>query len=1190
MDFCHLHTHSDFSLLTGLCKIDDLLDACERDGMTSLAITDQNAVFGAVDFYIKAKERGLKPILGTEIQVAPNGMNNKTSSASDKKTNQLVLLVKNEKGYKNLLKIVTIAQLEGFYYVPRVDYETLKKHNDGLIALSGNATGEISELIKNGFKREAEKKAHIYQNIFGENNFYLELNHQPNPKNEQEKINTGLKEISVKTGIPLVACGDVYYIKKEDSETHDVLTCIKTRRKVDEGDRPNFKHLDLSFHTQKEMKEFFKDIPESISNTVKISNMCNFEMELGNTKLPHYPLPEGQTADEHLLEMCRIGFKNRYGNVKISKEQEERMLYELNIIKKTGYASYFLIVQDFVNWARKQGIVVGPGRGSAAGSFVSYLVGITNIDPIEYKLLFERFLNPERVSMPDVDLDFADDRREDVLEYCRQTYGANHVANIITFGTMAARAAIRDTGRALGFPYNFCDQISKLIPMFYSIEKTLEEVPNFKRLYEENPDARELISVAKKLEGLNRHSSIHACGVVITDKPIVEYSALQRVNIDEEALTTQYASSTKFSAVEKIGLLKMDFLGLKNLTIIQNSIKMIKKLHGVEIDIENIPLDDKKAFKLLQDGLTIGIFQLESSGMRKYLKLLKPTELEDIIAMVALYRPGPMEWIPDFISGKHGEIKVKYLHPKLEKILNDTYGVTVYQEQVMRIAQDLAGFTLGEADILRKAMGKKIVELIQEQKLKFIEGCIKQGIDRQVATDIFVFIEPFAGYGFNRSHAACYGLIGYQTAYLKAHYPAEYMAALMTSDQGNTDRIAIEARECKDLGIEVLAPDINESFEEFAVIYDKDDKDKKNPRIRFGLNAVKNVGYSVAKDIILKRKEGGKFKNITDLCERITSKDLNKRAIDALAKVGALEYFGHREQLISSMDTIISFIKSSRVERTNKQNSLFGGDMLTPATITLNNVPRTSKNQELAWEKELIGLYVSDHPATEYKSFFANSCTELRDLNEELVEKPIKIGGIVIDISTILLKSGKNMSFVTLEDGTGSIECLVFPKLLEETADLWVVGKAVRLNGKLSSKNNEIKFLINNAEEISEEMKHEADRIGATKDKYKQPVSPDNIKKKKSKKEIPNSIHKENITTTTTPKNELQKNFIIKLSNKTTLDKTMSDIKKVLDTCEPGLTVIYLYHNNNQMKTGYSVSMTKKIEFELNKILKENLH
>ncbi len=1169
MDFCHLHVHSDFSLLTGLSKIDDLLEACQKDGMTSIALTDKNAIYGAVDFFVKAKEKGIKPIIGAEILLTPNSMKNKTSSPSDKKTNQLVLLAENEQGYKNLLKIITIGQIEGYHHVPRVDYEILRKHSSGLIALSGNYTGEIAEIIKNGDLKKAQEKALFYEEIFGKGNFFLEINHQPRLK-EQAKINKGLIEINKKTNVPLVACGDVYYIKKEDAQTHDVLTCIRLNRKVDEVDRPNFTHLDLSFHTQKEMKEFFKDTPEALSNTVKISDRCNFEIELGNTKLPYYPLPEGESADEHLLKMCKDGFKQRYGKEEMEKEQKERLMYELDIIKKTGYASYFLIVQDFVNWARKQGIVVGPGRGSAAGSFVSYLVGITNIDPLEYKLLFERFLNPERVSMPDVDLDFADDRREDVLEYCRQTYGSDHVANIITFGTMAARAAIRDAGRALGFPYNFCDRISKLIPMFYSMEKTLKEVPDFKRLYEENPDARELISVAKKLEGLNRHSSIHACGVVITDKPIVEYSALQRINVNEEALTTQYASSTKFSAVEKIGLLKMDFLGLKNLTIIQNSIKMIKKNHGIDIDIERIPLDDKKAFKLLRDGLTIGIFQLESTGMRRYLKLLKPTVLEDIIAMVALYRPGPMEWIPDFIDGKHGKKKVKYLHPKLENILSDTYGVTVYQEQVMRIAQDLAGFTLGEADILRKAMGKKIVDLIQEQKIKFIEGCVSQGIDKQVATDIFVFIEPFAGYGFNRSHAACYGLIGYQTAYLKAHYPAEYMAALMTSDQGNTDRIAIEARECKELGIEVLPPDINESFEEFAVIYNEDDTKKKNPKIRFGLNAIKNVGHSISKEIVEKRKESGKFKDITDMCERIISKDLNKRAIEALAKVGALESFGTREQIVSSMSNIISFIKNTKNEKTRNQDSLFGSDMLTRATISLKKPSKISKKQELDWEKELIGLYVSDHPATEYKSVFSNSCTQLKNLTQDLADKDIIIGGIIIEISTILLKSGKNMSFITLEDGTGSIECLVFPKLLEETAELWISGKAIKLQGRLSSKNDELKFIVNTAEEITQTMKLDADRIELTQRKYKQPISLDNTPQKNK-----------NVTYL----KEIEKEYVIKIPSSKTLD-IIDKIKEVLDDCKPGLTVIYLHHHNNKLKTSYSINLTKEVKYKLEKIIK----
>ena len=1168
MDFCHLHTHSDFSLLTGLCKIDDLLEACQKDGMTSIALTDKNAIYGAVDFFVKAKEKGIKPIIGAEILIAPNGMKNKTSSPSSKKTNQLVLLVETEQGYKNLLKIITIGQIEGYYNVPRVDYEVLKKHSDGLIALSGNYTGEIAETIKNGDFEKARKKALLYEEIFGKGNFFLEINHQPKFK-EQEKINNGLIEINKKTNIPLVACGDIYYINKEDAQTHDVLTCIRLNRKVDEIDRPNYTHLDLSFHTQKEMKDFFKNTPEAINNTIKISNRCNFEIELGNTKLPYYPLPDGESADEHLLKMCINGFKQRYNKQEMSKEQEERLMYELSIIKKTGYASYFLIVQDFVNWARKQGIVVGPGRGSAAGSFVSYLIGITNIDPLKYKLLFERFLNPERVSMPDVDLDFADDRREDVLEYCRQKYGVDHVANIITFGTMAARAAIRDAGRALGFPYNFCDRISKLIPMFYSMEKTLKEVPDFKRLYEENSDARELISVAKKLEGLNRHSSIHACGVVITDKPIVEYSALQKINVNEEALTTQYASSTKFSAVEKIGLLKMDFLGLKNLTIIQNSIKMIKKNHGIDINIEKIPLDDDKTFKLLRDGLTIGIFQLESTGMRRYLKLLKPSVLEDIIAMVALYRPGPMEWIPDFIDGKHGKKKVKYLHPKLENILSDTYGVTVYQEQVMRIAQDLAGFTLGEADILRKAMGKKIIDLIQEQKIKFIEGCVAQGIDKQIATNIFVFIEPFAGYGFNRSHAACYGLIGYQTAYLKAHYPAEYMAALMTSDQGNTDRIAIEARECKELGIEVLPPDINESFEEFAVIYDKSDKNKKNPRIRFGLNAIKNVGHAVAKEIVKKRKEGGKFKDITDLCERVTSKDLNKRAIEALAKVGALDSFGHREQIVASMDNIISFIKNIKTEKMQSQNSLFGKNMLTRATITLKKVNEISKKQELEWEKELIGLYVSDHPATEYKSVFLNSCTQLKNLTQDLVNKNITIGGVIIDISNILLKSGKNMLFITLEDGTGSIECLVFPKLLEETNNLWTTGKAVRLQGKISSKDDELKFIVNSVEEITQKMKLEADSIEITKRKYNQPVSPYNNSKNNNVTYIEG----------------LEKEYIIKLPNNKTID-VINKIKEVLDECQPGLTLIYLYHNNSKLKTGYFIKLTNDIKNKLYHFIK----
>ncbi|MCK4635909.1 MAG: DNA polymerase III subunit alpha [Candidatus Moranbacteria bacterium] len=1184
MKFTHLHVHSDYSLLNGLAKIDTLLNSAEKEGMKTIALTDENAIYGAVDFSVQAKERGIKPIIGSEIRVAPNGMKNETNSPNAKKTNQLVLLVKNKIGYKNLLKIVTAAQLDGLYFgVPRVDYDLLRKYSDGLIALSGNSSGEVNEKVMHDDLKGATEKAKLYQEIFGVGNFYLELQNHPDFK-EQEKINKGLIKINKETQIPLVACGDIHYIKKKDKETHDVLLCIKMNRKVDEGDRPNLKHLDLSFRSIKEMEKDFQDIPAALENTEKIAEQCNFEMEIGNTKLPYFPIPEGRTADDLLKEKCDENLKEKFGD-KITDTHRKRMDYELDIIEKTGYASYFLIVADFVNWSRDNGIIVGPGRGSAAGSLVSYLTGITNIDPIEYKLLFERFLNPERISMPDVDLDFPDDRRDDVMEYVRKTYGADHVAQIITFGTMAARAAIRDAGRASGYAYDFCDKMAKLIPMFTTIEDTLNSVPDFQRLYKENVDARNLIDAAKKIEGLIRHSSVHACGVIITDKPVFEYTALQKVSGDDEATVTQYASSTKFSAVEKIGLLKMDFLGLKNLTIIQNTLNFIKKIHNVKIDIDKIPLDDKKTYELLQKAQTTGVFQLESSGMKRYLKMLGPTTLEDIIAMVALYRPGPMEWIPDFIEGKHGK-KIKYLHPKLEGILADTYGVAVYQEQVMQIVQDLAGFTLGEADILRKAMGKKIFKLIKEQKIKFVEGCVENGISKEIADKVFAFIEPFAGYGFNRSHAACYALIGYQTAYLKAHYPAEFMAALMTADEGNTDRVAIEASECREMKIEVLPPNVNESFENFAVIYGEKDRDKKNPRIRFGLNAIKNVGHNVAKEIVAERKRNGKYKDLSGFCERINSKDLNKRSIEALAMVGGLDELANRDQVLANIESILIFMKELNNSRNTSQDSLFDSSLLSKAIIKLEKKFTSDKKEHLDWEKKLLGLYVSDHPASDYREYLDNACTSLNDLTEKKADKNLTIGGIVVGISKILLKSGKNMAFVTIEDGKSSIECLVFPNLLKDTEDLWQDGVALKIKGKLSAKDGELKFLADSAEIITPEEITHAKRMVATKNKYS--TTKNNDKQSKTAPENNSKINKaiQNKNDKLTSKN-IERKLIIKLPENGTKE-IIDKLKVIFDDCEIGDTKIFLEHQGSKMKTSYSIEINSNCKNNLIELIGEN--
>ncbi|HUD09089.1 MAG TPA: DNA polymerase III subunit alpha, partial [Candidatus Saccharimonadales bacterium] len=703
--FTHLHVHSHYSLLDGLAKIDELLDRAKELGMESLALTDHGVLYGAIEFYQKAKERGIKPIIGCEMYVAPNGLANKRAKIDDTR-HHLILLAKNEKGYKNLLQLVSIAHLEGFYYKPRIDKELLKKYSEGLIGLSACVEGEVPSLVLSGKIEEAEKSAREYEAILGKGNFFLELQHHPKFAN-QKIANDGVIEISRRTGIPLVATTDMHYVHLADAPIQDILLCVQTNRKVSEQNRMNLMDFELYMRSPEKMLEDFADVPEAIENTMRVAEMCNLEIELGNMKLPFYEVPDGFTPETYLRKLCEEGLAERYGK-NITQVHRDRMEFELSVVEKTGYASYFLIVQDFVNWAKDQGIVVGPGRGSAAGSFVSYITGITNIDPIKYNLLFERFLNPERISMPDIDLDFADARRDEVLAYVRQKYGKDHVAQIITFGTMAARAAIRDAGRALGYPYGFCDQTAKFIPTGMSIRDCIAGVPEVSNLYKTDPAGKKLLDSAARLEGVCRHASMHACGVVITPEPVVNYSPLQYLSGDTEHMVTQYSSSTKSSYIEKIGLLKMDFLGLKNLTIIQHALKIIEKTKGAKINIDDIPLDDEKAYELLQKALTTGVFQLESGGMKRYLKQLEPTTFEDIIAMVALYRPGPMDWIPDFIARKHGRKKIVYIHPKLEPILENTYGVAVYQEQIMQISQALAGFSLSEADILRKAVGKKI--------------------------------------------------------------------------------------------------------------------------------------------------------------------------------------------------------------------------------------------------------------------------------------------------------------------------------------------------------------------------------------------------------------------------------------------------------------------------------------------------
>jgi DNA polymerase III subunit alpha len=1162
--FTHLHVHSHYSLLDGLAKIDDLLDRAKELGMDSLALTDHGVLYGGIEFFIKAREKGIKPIIGCEMYLTAGDYKSKNNTTEDKTRYHLILLCKNEKGYKNLMKLISIAHLDGFYYKPRINKELLKKYSEGLIGLSACAEGEIPSAAISGNREKAERLALEYQEIFGVGNFYLELQHHP--KFPAQKIaNDALIKISQKHNIPLVATNDNHYVNKDDAPIQDILLCIQTNRKVNETNRMNMMDFELYLKSPEEMAEHFKNVPEAISNTQKIVDECNLKIKLGETQLPHFDVPESYTAETYLRKLTEEGLAKRFGE-NITQEHLDRMEYELGVIQKTGFASYFLIVQDFVNWAKNQGIVVGPGRGSAAGSFVSYLLNITNIDPIKYDLLFERFLNPERISMPDVDMDFADDRRDEVLDYVREKYGDDHVAQIITFGTMAARAAIRDAGRALGLPYEFCDRTAKMIPMFSSIPKALEEVKEFSEFYGSEADAKKLIDSAARLEGVARHASMHACGVVITKDPVVEYTPLQRIIGKESGTVTQYSSSTKYSFIEKVGLLKMDFLGLKNLTIIQNTLRIVRKIKNIEINIDNIPLDDKQTFELLQKAHTTGVFQLESSGMKRYLKQLKPNVFEDIIAMVALYRPGPMDWIPDFIARKHGEREIQYLHPALKPILEKTYGVAVYQEQVMQIAQVLAGFSLGEADVLRKAMGKKVFALIQEEKHKFIEGCIEQGIPGHIGEKIFSFIEPFAGYGFNRSHAACYALIGYQTAYLKVRFPAAFMAALLTSDQDNIDRVAIEVSECMEMGIEVLPPNVNESFEEFAVIADPK---TSLERIRFGLNAIKNVGHTIAHEIVEERKRNGKYKNITDLIERVGHKDLNKKSIEALAKVGALEELGERSQLIASIDNILAHSKNYQKMIDSSQNSLFGFSELKLPEIKMAEILPADKKQKLAWEKELLGLYISDHPVKEYAAYLDKMAIRIRSINSSLVGKNINVGGVISKIQKIYLKNQKTMLFVTIEDIDSRIELLVFPKVLEDSGSVWIEDSVILATGKVSDKDGNFKILVDSAKAITPQELEKFKRILATQktnghDKQNPPRS---------------SVEEANEKPT-----DVKSGLVINLPQNFSKE-ILKKLSSHFDKCELGSMKVYLNIGSAKLETPYCIKYQNDIEKQLANII-----
>lgn len=1051
--FVHLHTHSHYSLLDGLSKIDDLLARIKELGMDAVAITDHGVLYGAVEFYKKARKAGIKPILGVEAYVAPR---DRFSREPGERYNHLILLAENLTGWKNLIKLVTKAHLEGFYYKPRMDKEILLEYHQGLIATSACLGGEVNQALLFKSFEDAKKIALEYQEIFGNGNFFLEIGDHPNIP-EAVKVRPEIIKLSQVTGIPLVATQDSHYLRPEDAEYHDILLAVQTGNRLSDDDRLTLKADDFSINSPEAMAEKFKDIPEAVENTVKIAERCNTELELGKIILPDFPKPEGKSANAYLRELVRERISGRFSPAEQTPELKKRLEYELSVIEKTGFADYFLIVQDLTNWAKNHGIAVGPGRGSAAGSLVSYILGITDVNPLPYDLLFERFLNPSRNEMPDIDIDFADTRRDEVLAYAREKYGENRVAQIITFGTMAARAAVRDAGRALGLPYGFCDQVAKLIPFNLKLQEAIEKVPELKEMYATNADAKRVLDAAKHLEGVARHASVHACGTVISKDDLVNHVPLQIAPQDRANIITQF----DMRSVEDLGLLKIDLLGLKNLTIIEETVRLVKELRGEDLKISELPLDDKKTFELLQAGDTTGVFQFESSGMRRYMKDIIPTELEDLVALVALFRPGPMELIPSYIKRKHGKEKITYLHPKLEPILKTTYGIGVYQEQMMRIATDLAGYTLPEADTLRKAIGKKIKSLLDEQEEKLISGLIKNGIDKKTAKAIWELFPPFARYGFNKSHAVCYALIGYRTAYLKANYPEEFMAALLNAEVSDIDRISFLVAEAKQKGIEILQPDVNKSFVNFT---------PDGHKIRFGLLAVKNVGEAVTRGIIEERLRRGPFTTFVDFLTRVQHKDLNKKSLESLIKAGAFDSLGiERNQALVNLDEIIKF--NTLVKRSaaaGNHNSLFGNQ--TPSlSLNLKPAPPVTPQQKLNWEKELIGFYLSDHPLNSFNSIIrrvkAKPLQEVRQMKEG---ERVIIAGCVSKIQKILAKNGQPMLFATLEDFSPQpLEIVVFNSALTKTAPCWEIGAVVLVEGRVSSRNDEPKLLCDRAQKLN---------------------------------------------------------------------------------------------------------------------------
>lgn len=1075
MAFVHLHNHSHYSLLDGLSKVDDLVRKAKAYGSPALALTDHGNLYGAIEFYKKCTKAGLKPIIGVEAYMAARSRFDKEARV-DSRRSHLTLLAKDTAGYKNLINLVTKANLEGYYYKPRMDKELLSEHHEGLICLSGCMGSELSQALYRGDAESAKKLVDEYQTIFGAENFYIEIMHHPLVEG-QERVKQALIALARELKIPLVATHDAHYIEREDARAHQTLVAVQTNTDIQEAQGMANSNEDFSFVDEKTFRSFFADAPEAVDNTLKVAEQVNIELELGKWSFPNYVIPAGSSHEQELTKQAEEGLKDYLARHPEQKEfAEPRMRYELDIICRKGYAPYFLTVSDIYRAAKRLGVLTNT-RGSAAGSFVSYLIGIGAVDPLLYKLPFERFLNPDRPSPPDIDMDFADNGRDKVLDYVREKYGEDKVAQIGTFGSMLARGAVRDVARALGHPYALGDRISKLIPLGsqgfpMTIDRAMELEPELKKMYEEEADVKEVIDLAKKMEGCARHISVHAAGVVIAPTAITDFVPVQ---LDPKGgkIITQY----DMHAVEDAGLLKFDFLGIRNLAILEGAVKLVKAITGTVVDLDTIPIDDKKTFEMLARGETMSLFQLNGSGMTRWLKELKPSSIHDINAMVALYRPGPMESIPDYIKRKHNPKLISYLDPRMEKILDQSYGVLTYQDDVMLIAIELAGYSWTEADKLRKAMGKKIPAEMAEQKEKLLSGFQSNGMSKEKAKELWLLIEPFAAYGFNKAHAASYGHVAYQTAYMKANFPTEYMCAVLSAESGDVEEVARIIEECRRMKVPVLPPDVNESYGDFTVVKTSDVEDVKHPmfnkdKIRFGLSSIKNLGVEIADAIVSERKEHGPYKSYADFLERVRNRNLNRKSLESLAKAGAVDSLGEdRSTVLANMDEALDYARSLHKDGSS-QNSLFGlmDDQTSVPTLRLKQAEPIAQTTMLAWEKELLGLYVSGHPLDRFRDkLTSEKGAQHSVLNAREAQDGAQVfaAGLIEEIRDVTTKKGEHMAFLKLADFTGSIEAVAFPRILAEHKELLVPESCVAVRGRLSLRNNEPSIVIDDIKALS---------------------------------------------------------------------------------------------------------------------------